>query len=133
MAAVASVSPSASINSHRRSRPRRSSSRPVPLDAPFTPVSPIFAMHPEPSNDCCGRPEVTALLLAAGSGTRLGGIAKATLEYKGGSLLQHAIGLLAPFAARLVVGVREADLGWAQEQCAGMAPECDITIVSGGA
>lgn len=90
-------------------------------------------MHHEPSNDCCGRPEVTALILAAGSGTRLGGIAKATLEYKGGSLLQHAIALVAPFARHLVVGVREDDLGWAQAQCAGVAPDCDIVIVTGGA
>ena len=90
-------------------------------------------MHHEPSNDCCGRPEVTALILAAGSGTRLGGIAKATLEYKGGSLLQHAVTLVAPFAQHIVIGVRECDLEWAQDQCRDLAPDCNITCVSGGA
>ncbi|HYP15625.1 MAG TPA: IspD/TarI family cytidylyltransferase [Opitutus sp.] len=90
-------------------------------------------MHHELSNDCCGRPEVTALILAAGSGMRLGGIAKATLEYKGGSLLQHAITLVAPFARHIVVGVRECDVEWAEEQSAELASDCDITCVSGGA
>src|SRR5688572_3804655 len=90
-------------------------------------------MHHEPLNDCCGRLDVTALILAAGSGTRLGGIAKATLEYKGGSLLQHAVALVSPFARNIVLGVRECDLDWAREQRAGLAPDCEITCVSGGA
>ncbi len=90
-------------------------------------------MHPELSNDCCGRPEVTALILAAGSGTRLGGIAKATLEYQGGSLLQHALSLVSPFVAHAVVGVRECDLDWAHEQCHSPRYDCAITCVSGGA
>lgn len=90
-------------------------------------------MHPELSNDCCGRPEVTALILAAGSGARLGGIAKATLEYKGGSLLQHAISQVAPFAKNIVVGVRECDLDWAREQCASVGTDCEITCTCGGA
>ena len=90
-------------------------------------------MSHEPSNDWCDRPDVTALILAAGSGTRLGGIAKATLEYKGGSLLQHAISLVAPFAGHIVVGVRPEDVAWAQEQCAPFEAECSITCKSGGA
>jgi 2-C-methyl-D-erythritol 4-phosphate cytidylyltransferase len=79
------------------------------------------------------RHEVTALILAAGSGTRLGGIAKATLEYKSGTLLQHAITLVAPFAAHIVVGVRESDLDWAREQCHGLVSDCEVACVSGGA
>jgi 2-C-methyl-D-erythritol 4-phosphate cytidylyltransferase len=90
-------------------------------------------MHPALSHDSSDRREVTALILAAGSGTRLGGIAKATLEYKGGTLLQHAITLVAPFAAHIVVGVREDDLDWAHGQCRGLADECEIACVSGGA
>lgn len=86
-----------------------------------------------PSKDSCDRPNVTALVLAAGSGTRLGGIAKATLEFKGGSLLQHAISLVAPFAAHIVVGVRPIDLAWANEQCADAKADCSITCISGGA
>jgi len=90
-------------------------------------------MHHEPSKDSCGRPEVTALILAAGSGTRLGGIAKATLEYKGGSLVQHALSLVAPFVGHIVVGVRPEDVDWAREQCAEVAIDCRVTCVAGGA
>jgi 2-C-methyl-D-erythritol 4-phosphate cytidylyltransferase len=90
-------------------------------------------MHHEPSNDSCGRPEVTALILAAGSGTRLGGIAKATLEYKGGSLVQHALSLVAPFVGHIVVGVRPEDVDWAREQCAEVAIDTPVTCVAGGA
>lgn len=90
-------------------------------------------MSPPLSNASFARPDVTALVLAAGSGTRLGGIAKATLEYKGGSLLQHAISLVAPFAGHVVIGVRPEDLEWAQEQCHALAADCPVTCVSGGA
>lgn len=93
-------------------------------------------MSHAPSKDSCARPDVTALVLAAGCGTRLGGIAKATLEYKGGSLLQHAITLVAPFAGQIVVGVRPEDLEWAKAQCQEIAHECNdtkVTCVSGGA
>ncbi|ACB77431.1 IspD/TarI family cytidylyltransferase [Opitutus terrae] len=90
-------------------------------------------MPPELSNDCCARPDVTALILAAGSGTRLGGIAKATLEYQGGSLLQHAIALVAPFAGHIIVGTRAQDLDWAQEQCRRVTTDCSVTCVTGGA
>lgn len=89
-------------------------------------------MPHEPSNDCCARPDVTALILAAGSGTRLGGIAKATLDYHGASLLQHAIALVAPFVQHIVVGVRDCDLAWAREQCAGVTADCEVTCLSGG-
>jgi len=90
-------------------------------------------MSHEPSNDCCDRPDVTALILAAGNGTRLGGIAKATLEYKGGSLLQHAIALVAPFVGRIVVGVRPEEVDWAEDQCKPFKGECSISCVAGGA
>ena len=84
------------------------------------------------SNDFCDRPEVTALILAAGSGTRLGGIAKATLDYKGGSLLQHAITLVAPFVQNIVVGVRAEDVPWAVEQCNEVTGDCVLTCIAGG-
>jgi 2-C-methyl-D-erythritol 4-phosphate cytidylyltransferase len=90
-------------------------------------------MSHAPSNDSFDRPEVTALILAAGSGSRLGGIAKATLEYKGGSLLQHAITLVAPFVQHIVVGVRPEDVSWAVEQCDEVAGDCNVTCISGGA
>ena len=90
-------------------------------------------MSHAPSNDSCDRLDVTALILAAGCGTRLGGLAKATLEYNGGSLLQHAITLVAPFAKHIVVGVRADDVAWATEQCRGLADDCIVTCVAGGA
>jgi 2-C-methyl-D-erythritol 4-phosphate cytidylyltransferase len=89
-------------------------------------------MSHAPSNDSCDRREVTALILAAGSGTRLGGIAKATLDYKGGSLLQHAVTLVAPFARNIVVGVRPEDVSWAIEQCNEVAGDCTILCTAGG-
>jgi 2-C-methyl-D-erythritol 4-phosphate cytidylyltransferase len=85
------------------------------------------------SNDSSDRLDVTALILAAGSGTRLGGIAKATLDYKGGSLLQHAITLVAPFVRNIVVGVRPEDVSWAIDQCKEVSGDCDITCIAGGA
>jgi len=90
-------------------------------------------MSHAPSNDSCARPDVTALILAAGSGTRLGGIAKATLDYKGGSLLQHAITLVAPFVRNIVVGVRPEDVSWAVDQCHEVAGDCEIRCIAGGA
>lgn len=89
-------------------------------------------MSHAPSNDSFARLDVTALILAAGSGTRLGGIAKATLDYKGGSLLQHAITLVAPFVRNIVVGVRPEDVGWAIEQCNDVAGDCSIRCIAGG-
>jgi 2-C-methyl-D-erythritol 4-phosphate cytidylyltransferase len=83
-------------------------------------------------NDSYDRLEVTALILAAGNGTRLGGIAKATLDYKGGSLLQHAITLVAPFARNIVVGVRPEDVAWAVEQSKEVAGDCVVTCIAGG-
>lgn len=90
-------------------------------------------MPPAPSNVSPDRSEVTALILAAGSGTRLGGIAKATLEYQGGSLLQHAVTLVAPFVGEIIVGVRPEEVEWAREQCATVDHGCTITCLTGGA
>lgn len=46
--------------------------------------------------------DVTAIVLAAGGGARLGGQPKAFLRHRGLTLLDHAVGLLAPFAATVV-------------------------------
>mgnify|MGYP000870666195 CR=1 FL=1 len=90
-------------------------------------------MSPDSSNDCCDRRDVTAVILAAGSGTRLGGIAKATLEFRGRTLLHHAIEMVAPFASEIIVGVRPEDVAWAFEQTAGLDVSARIRCMAGGA
>ena len=57
-----------------------------------------------PTDDVIPEPaEVTAIVLAGGTGERIGGLPKAFLDHGGRSLLDHAVTLLAPFAASLVV------------------------------
>lgn len=90
-------------------------------------------MHPTTSNACCTPPEVTALILAAGDGQRLGGRPKAFLDYHHDSLLCHALTAVAPFAAHIVVGVRAPDLERAQEQCQRHPCADRVICVAGGA
>ena len=56
--------------------------------------------------------DVTALILAAGEGDRLGK-PKAFLSVGGMTLLEYAVALVAPFAAEVIVGVRRADMAQA--------------------
>lgn len=56
-----------------------------------------------------GAEDVTALILAAGEGDRLG-IPKAFLSVDGVTLLERAVALVAPLAAEVIVGVRTADM-----------------------
>lgn len=58
--------------------------------------------------------EAAGLIAAAGSGERLGGQAKAFVTIDGRTLLERAVALLAPFCARVLVGVAPADVGRAQ-------------------
>lgn len=83
--------------------------------------------HPPSSRD------LTAVILAAGEGRRLGGIAKAFLELGGHTLLQHAVKLVEPLVGRAVVGVRECDLASARRQVAALAPRIPVEVVAGGA
>ena len=53
--------------------------------------------------------DVTALILAAGEGDRLGR-PKALLSAGGMTLLEHAVALVAPLADEVIVGVRAADM-----------------------
>lgn len=53
---------------------------------------------------------MTAIILAAGLGERVGGTPKAFLRHGGRSLLDHAVALLAPFAGRVVVCLPRAFL-----------------------
>jgi 2-C-methyl-D-erythritol 4-phosphate cytidylyltransferase len=72
--------------------------------------------------------DVAALVLAAGEGDRLGGKPKALLAAGGKTLLEHAVALVAPFAAQVIVGVRPADVATATALLGDSA-----TVVPGGA
>jgi 2-C-methyl-D-erythritol 4-phosphate cytidylyltransferase len=93
----------------------------------------MSASPPDSSDACCDRRDVTAVILAAGSGTRLGGIAKATLAFRGRTLLRHAIESVAPFAAQAVIGVRAGDLRWAEAELARIAFDGRVLCLAGGA
>lgn len=79
------------------------------------------------SADGIPRDDVAALILAAGEGDRLGGKPKALLAAGGTTLLEHAVALVAPFAAQVIVGVRPADVAAATALLGDSA-----TIVAGG-
>lgn len=68
--------------------------------------------------------EVTAIILAGGSGDRLGGTPKAFLHHRGATLLDHAHALLAPFACRVVACLPADRLDEARE---------DLIAIAGGA
>jgi 2-C-methyl-D-erythritol 4-phosphate cytidylyltransferase len=77
---------------------------------------------------------VTALLLAAGTGQRLGGVSKAFLELNNHTLLQHAVRLLTSHARSLVIGVNADVHAAAKEQIAALAlpPSTHVLILAGG-
>jgi 2-C-methyl-D-erythritol 4-phosphate cytidylyltransferase len=74
-----------------------------------------------------GRNEVSALILAAGSGTRLGR-SKAFLEYEGKTLLERAVEQAAMFADEVLVGLGREDLGRVPSSV-GCRP---VTLLAGG-
>ena len=71
---------------------------------------------------------VSALILAAGQGTRLGE-PKAFLETKGEALVQRAVRQVRPFAAEIVVGLPEEDL----ERAADLLSDAGLVLAAGGA
>jgi 2-C-methyl-D-erythritol 4-phosphate cytidylyltransferase len=73
--------------------------------------------------------DVTALILGAGMGLRMGMGPKAFLTYSGNTLLERAAAAVAPFASEIVVGVRDEDVPKARELFAGQSHK----IVVGGA
>jgi 2-C-methyl-D-erythritol 4-phosphate cytidylyltransferase len=75
------------------------------------------------------KPErVSALILAAGSGDRIGRRPKAFLRLDGQTLLERAVALVSPFAAEIIVGVRSEDLPRARR----LVPKT-VHVVAGGA
>lgn len=70
--------------------------------------------------------QVTALILAAGEGSRFGQ-SKAFLSAGGRTLLERAVAAVQPFAAAVIVGARAADVRKAEALVGGKA-----TVVAGG-
>ena len=84
-----------------------------------------------------GKESVTALILAAGSGERLGRTSKAFLEYRGITLMQHVAALASRFCETVLLGVAAADKARAEEMLTEALTETlngqGITIIEGGA
>jgi 2-C-methyl-D-erythritol 4-phosphate cytidylyltransferase len=76
--------------------------------------------------------DVSALILGAGEGARLGHRPKAFLSLQGQTLLARAILAVAPFSSEILVGVRGADLELGQVQAAALGLEQQITLLPGG-
>jgi 2-C-methyl-D-erythritol 4-phosphate cytidylyltransferase len=75
------------------------------------------------------KPErVSVLILAAGSGDRIGRRPKAFLRLGGQTLLERAVTLVSPFATEIIVGVRSEDLLRARR----LVPKT-VLVVAGGA
>ncbi len=75
------------------------------------------------------KPErVSALILAAGSGNRLGSRPKAFLRFDGQTLLERAVDVVSPFAAEIIVGVRSEDMSRARK----LVPKT-VHVIAGGA
>jgi 2-C-methyl-D-erythritol 4-phosphate cytidylyltransferase len=75
------------------------------------------------------KPEsVSVLILAAGSGDRIGRRTKAFLRLEGRTLLERAVALVSPFATEIIVGVRPEDLARARR----LVPKT-VHVVVGGA
>ena len=72
--------------------------------------------------------QVSVMILAAGSGERLGGRPKAFLRFEGQTLLERAVAVVSPFAIEIVVGVRSMDLARARR----LVPKT-VRVVAGGA
>jgi molybdopterin-guanine dinucleotide biosynthesis protein A len=52
---------------------------------------------------------VTAVVLAGGAGTRMGGVDKARLQYRGRPFIEHIVERLQPQAARLIINSDQPD------------------------
>lgn len=72
--------------------------------------------------------KTSVLIVAAGSGTRLGGSPKALLELDGKTLVEHVVQAVSVFTSQVIVGVRAVDVAHVQSLLGD-----DVTVVSGGA
>jgi len=85
----------------------------------------------DPTRENTVRPapqQVSALILAAGLGLRMGMGPKAYLSFSGQTLLERAVDAVAPFAQEIIVGVPPGD----EARCRAMFPHL-AQILAGGA
>src|SRR5688572_21099768 len=73
--------------------------------------------------------DVSALVLGAGMGVRMGMGPKAFLTYSGTTLLERAAAAVAPYASEIIVGVRDEDAAKTRELFAGQ----NVKVAVGGA
>lgn len=73
--------------------------------------------------------EVSALILAAGEGRRMGDRPKAFLEADGVTLLERVVATVKPFSTEIIVGLRSEDIDRGRRLLAGP----DIAVTTGGA
>lgn len=76
--------------------------------------------------------DVSALILGAGSGVRMGQGPKAFMQLQAQTLLERAILAVEPYCAEIVAGVREADLPLAEELVDGLGLATRVILVPGG-
>lgn len=80
--------------------------------------------------ECAPPPsEVSALILAAGMGERMGGQPKAFIEVGAATLLERVVALVRPFAEEVIVGLPGDDLERGRDLLAGD----DAIVAAGGA
>ena len=72
--------------------------------------------------------KISALILAAGQGTRLGGKPKALIELGGSTLVERAVSAARNFASQILVGVQKENLSIVREI---LGSECEVIV--GGA
>ena len=73
--------------------------------------------------------EVSALILAAGMGERMGGQPKAFIRVGAATLLERVVALVRPFADEVIAGLPAADIARGRALLAGH----DATVATGGA
>lgn len=95
----------------------------------FRPAAMPLPMSQTPSPFSVPASDVSALILGAGMGLRMGMGPKAFLTYSGSTLLERAAEAVRSFAGEIIVGVRDEDLAKAHELFAGQ----NCKVVVGGA
>ena len=83
---------------------------------------------PMPMGESLGSSKVSALILGAGAGQRMGGQPKAFLRLVGTTLLEIAVNLVRPFSSEVIVGLAPGDLSHGRDILA----DDDIVVVEGG-
>ena len=83
----------------------------------------------ERSNKVPASHQVSALILAAGVGLRMGARPKAFLQTGGRTLLERAVATVEDFASEIIVGAPDGQLAHARR----LVERADVTVIAGGA